>query len=289
MMATEACVTEPYRAGIGFRTPHFEAIVATRPTVGFLEIHAENYLSRGPSFGHLETLRADYPISVHGVGLSLGSAEGVDETHLDRFAGLVDRVEPLLVSEHLSWSVVGGVYLNDLLPLPYTEESLMLVAANIARVQDRLRRPILIENPSAYLRFVQSTLTEAEYLAELAARTGCGLLLDVNNIFVTCRNIGGDPMAWLERLPVDRVAEIHLAGHARNDADGVEILIDDHGAPVAPPVWELYEAAVPRFPAARTLIEWDSNLPDLPVLVAEAEKADRRRIGLREVRYADAA
>jgi uncharacterized protein (UPF0276 family) len=217
-------------------------------------------------------------VSVHGVGLSLGSHEGVDHHHLGRLAGLIERIEPALVSEHLSWSVAGGTYLNDLLPLPYTEESLTVVAGNVARVQDRLRRRILLENPSAYLRFTASRIPEAEFLSELVRRTGCGLLCDVNNIYVTCANVGGDPHSRLDRLPAAAVREIHLAGHHANDVDGIEILIDDHGAPVCEAVWALYERAVRRFSRAATLIEWDSDLPELAVLVAEAERADRTRL-----------
>lgn len=290
-MEASAVSIRPPCAGIGFRTPHFAEIVATRPAVGFLEIHAENYMAGGgPAIRQLETLRTNWPISVHGVGLSLGSSESIDARHLERLAALVGRIEPMLVSEHLSWSVAGGVYLNDLLPLPYTEESLAIVAANVERVQDRLRRRVLIENPSAYLRFADAQLSEAEFLVELASRTGCGLLFDVNNVYVTCANLGGEPEDWIDALPADAVAEIHLAGHTVTDADGVSILIDDHGSEVAPPVWALYERAVRRFPAAATLIEWDCNLPALPVLLAEARQADRRRDGVHaEVRDAVAA
>ena len=267
----------PPRAGIGFRAPHGVELVATRPSVGFLEVHAENYMGGGAAPRMLESLRRDWPLSLHGVGLSLGSAEGLDPRHMVRLAQLVERTEPVLVSEHLSWSMAGGIYLNDLLPLPYTEESLSIVADNISAAQDWLRRPILIENPSAYLRFAHSVIPEAAFLGELAHRTGCGILCDVNNIHVSTHNLGGDARAYLDALPADAVAEIHLAGHAVNDADDVPILIDDHGSPVADAVWALHNAAVARFPEAATLVEWDSNLPDLSVLVAEAAKADARR------------
>lgn len=278
------------RAGIGFRSPHFADIAASRPAVGFLEVHVENYLGGGPNFRQLQALRGDWPISLHGVGLSLGSADGIDAGHLARFAALVHRIEPALISEHLSWSVAGGHYLNDLLPLPYTEESLAIVAGNIGRAQDRLGRRLLIENPSAYLRFVHSTIAEAEFLAELVRRSGCGILFDVNNVFVSCCNLGGDPVHWLDALPAGAVAELHLAGHSVNDADGTPILIDDHGSPVTADVWDLYARAVRRFPDAVTLIERDSNLPALPVLVAEADRADRvRRGALAAVEHADAA
>ncbi|MFO1128118.1 MAG: DUF692 domain-containing protein [Rhodospirillales bacterium] len=279
------------RAGIGFRHPHYGEIVATRPAVGFLEVHAENYMTAGPAVRQLDTLRSHWPISLHGVGMSLGSARGLDRAHLDRFAALVTRVEPTLISEHLAWSVSGdGVYLNDLLPLPYTEESLAIVTANVGRMQNRLGRQVLIENPSSYLRFVHSTIPEALFLSELVRRTGCGLLFDVNNVYVTCQNLGGDPWRWIDDLPVGAVKEIHLAGHCVNDADGSRILIDDHGAPVAPAVWDLYEGAVRRFPFAATMIEWDSNLPALPVLLAEAAEADhRRQMAFSELRHARVA
>ena len=276
--------------GIGLRAPHFAEIVATRPAAGFLEVHAENYMGGGPALRQLETLRADWPISLHGVGLSLGSAGGLDPQHLGRLAALVERIEPTLISEHLAWSVVGGIYLNDLLPLPYTEESLAIVAANIGRLQDRLGRQVLIENPSSYLRFAHSTISEPQFLSELVRSTGCGLLFDVNNVYVTCQNLGFEPRTWIEALPVEAVQELHLAGHCINDADGVRILIDDHGSPVDPAVWDLYEITIRRFPLAATLIEWDSNLPPLPVLLAEAAEADRRRhSAFRETRHADAA
>lgn len=265
------------RAGVGLRAPHYAGIVATRPRVGFLEVHAENYMAGGPQTRQLERLRADWPISLHGVGLSLGSARGLCPGHLDRLADLVDRTEPALVSEHLSWSVAGGAHLNDLLPLPYTEESLNLFAANVGRLQDRLQRRVLVENPSAYLRFVHSTIDEVEFLSDLVRRTGCGLLFDVNNAYVTCASLGGDPMRWIAGLPAPAVAEIHLAGHSANEADGAVILIDDHGGPVHPDVWTVYEHAVRRFEDADVLIEWDCNLPALEVLVAEAAEADRRR------------
>lgn len=289
-MADSAVGSLGTATGIGFRNPHFAGIVATRPAVGFFEVHAENYLGGGPALKQLDTLRRDWPISLHGVGLSLGSAEGLDGRHLDRLAGLAERIEPVLISEHLAWSVTGGAYLNDLLPLPYTDESLALVAANIERMQERLRRQVLIENPSAYLRFVHSTIPEAEFLAALAERTGCALLFDVNNVYVSCRNLGLEPQDWFEARLAGAVQELHLAGHCVNNADGVAILIDDHGSPVDAAVWELYDRAVRRFPSAPTLIEWDSNLPPLAVLLAEAATADTRRQRVAaEVRHAAAA
>jgi len=263
-------------AGIGLRSPHVDEIIATRPEVGWLEIHAENYLGGGPALRALEAIRRDYPISVHGVGLSLGSADGLDPRHLARVRALVERLQPALVSEHLSWSIAGGAYLNHLLPLPYTDEALALVAGHVGRVQDALGRTILVENPSSYLRFSDSPIPEPAFLAELARRTGCRLLCDVNNIYVSCRNFGLDPATWVDAMPGSAVAEIHLAGHSVNDADGQAILIDDHGSRVAEPVWALYERLLARIGAAPTLVEWDTDIPALPVLLAEAQSAARR-------------
>ena len=263
-------------AGIGLRSPHVDEIIATRPEVGWLEIHAENYLGGGPALRSLEAIRRDYPICVHGVGLSLGSADGLDARHLARVVALVDRLQPALVSEHLSWSIAGGAYLNHLLPLPYTDEALTLVSGHILRVQDALGRAILVENPSSYLRFSDSPIPEPEFLGELARRTGCRVLCDVNNIYVSCRNFGLDPATWVDAMPGSAVAEIHLAGHSVNDADGQAILIDDHGSRVAEPVWALYERLLARIGAAPTLVEWDTDIPALPVLLAQAQSAARR-------------
>src|SRR5215475_13201609 len=216
-------------AGIGLRGPHLAAVVASPPSVGFLEVHPENYMGGGPALTALEKIRRDRPLSLHGVGLSLGSADGIDGAHLARFAQLVDRLRPALVSEHLSWSTAGGVYLNDLLPLPYTEEALAVTAAHIDEVQTRLGRKILVENPSSYLRYRHSTIAEPEFLAELVQRTGCGLLCDLNNIHVSGRNLDFDPEAYLSSLPASAIGEFHRAGHSINEAEGLEILIDDHG------------------------------------------------------------
>jgi uncharacterized protein (UPF0276 family) len=263
------------RAGIGLRAPHLGAVLATRPAVAWFEVHAENYMGGGPALRVLLDIRRDYPISLHGVGLSLGSAQALDALHLGRLRALVERLEPVLLSEHLAWSVADGVYFNHLLPLPYTNESLDTVVRHVADAQDALGRRLLIENPSSYLRFADSSMSEPEFLAELVRRTGCGLLCDVNNIHVTCSNFGEDPVAYLDALPMAAVEEIHLAGHAENEADGLRILIDDHGSRVADPVWRLYERAATRFEHAPALVEWDTNLPDLGVLLEEAAKADR--------------
>ena len=273
----------PSSCGIGLRAPHVAEILERRPPIGCLEVHAENYMGGGPAVRALERLRDDYPLSIHGVGLSLGSAEGVDGEHLERLARLVERLEPALVSEHLSWSATSGAYLNHLLPLPYTDEALDVLCANVARAQDRLGRRLLVENPSGYLRFRDSSIPEPEFLNALARRTGCGLLCDVNNVHVTCCNLGGEAVAWIDALDTAAVGEIHLAGHAVNDADGRTVLIDDHGSLVADPVWGLFEHALRRFGPTPTLIEWDTDIPPLDVLLGESAKASRRFVKVGDV------
>jgi uncharacterized protein (UPF0276 family) len=262
-------------AGIGLRSPHVAEIGRARPATGFLEIHAENYLSASPALQAIERLRLDYDFSIHAVGLSLGSTDGLDEAHLARIVALVERLEPALVSDHLSWSVFGGRYFNDLLPLPYTEEALAVVVRNVQRLQEALGRQVSVENPSCYLGFAQSTLSEPEFLAELVRRSGCGLLLDVNNVAVTAHNLRLDPQDWLAGLASQSIAEYHLAGHAVNDADGEPILIDDHGSRVREGVWTLFDQTVSRFGPRPTLIEWDTDLPPVGVLLGEAERAER--------------
>jgi uncharacterized protein (UPF0276 family) len=261
-------------AGIGLRSPHLAEIGRERPATGFLEIHAENYLAGSPALQAVEQLRADYAFSIHAVGLSLGSAVGLDEAHLARVAALVKRLEPAWVSDHLSWSMGGGRYFNDLLPLPYTEEALDVVVRNVGRLQDVLGRQVSIENPSCYLGFADSTLSEPAFLAELARRSGCGLLLDANNIVVTAHNLRLDPRNWLAGLPGAAITQYHLAGHAVNDADGEPILIDDHGSRVGDGVWALFAEVVKRFGVRPTLIEWDTDIPPLGVLLDEAARAD---------------
>jgi uncharacterized protein len=275
--------------GIGLRAPHVAEVLATRPAIGWLEVHAENYMGEGAPLAALERLRADYPLSVHGVGLSLGSAEALDHRHLSRLQRLITRLGPTLVSEHLSWSIAGEIYLNHLLPLPYTEETLAIVVQHVTHTQEVLQCRLLIENPSSYLRFAHSVIPEPEFLGELVQRTGCGLLCDVNNIYVSCYNLGGDPVAYLDALPARAVGEIHLAGHAVNDADGQTILIDDHGAPVSDAVWALYDHALARFGPVPTLIEWDTNIPELAVLCAEAHTAECFFQRAEEAGYADVA
>ena len=264
--------------GIGLRAPHLAELAGDPSTATWVEVHPENYMGGGADVAALLSLRRDLPVSLHGVGLSLGSDEEVDARHLTRLKSLALRIDPLLISEHLSWSVSGGTYLNDLLPLPYTEEALSVVARNVLAVQEALGRRILIENPSRYLSWRHSAIGEGEFLAELARRSGCAILCDVNNLHVTEHNCGAKAGEFLAALPANSVEEIHLAGHARNPIDGGgEMLIDDHGSRVAEPVWSLFAEAARLFPTAPALIEWDSNIPALSVLTEEAEAADRRR------------
>ena len=281
----------PAKAGIGLRFPHHQAVVDTRPEVAWLEAHTENYMGGGTSRRYLETIRRDYPLSLHGIGLSLGSAEEIDVAHLTRVRRVVERIEPGLVSEHLSWSVVGGAYLADLLPLPMTEEALDVVCRHIEQAQACLKRRLLIENPSTYLRFRHSTIPEWEFLARVAERTGCGILCDVNNIYVSACNHGWDAATYLAALPPAAVGEIHLAGHAVKTLDnGKTLRIDDHGSRVAPAVWALYAEALARFGPVPTLIEWDTDVPPLEVLLEEAGRAAAMlREAEREYACADAA
>ena len=242
--------------------------------MAWFEVHTENFFGGGTVRRTLLEVRRDYPVSLHGVGLSLGSAEGLDVHHLRRVGELVGAIEPGLVSEHLSWSVVGGRYLADLLPLPMTEEALEVVCRHVQQVQEALQRRILIENPSTYLQFAHSSIPEWEFIATLAQRTGCGLLCDVNNIYVSASNHGWNATTYLQALPVDAVGEIHLAGHAVRVLDsGQQIRIDDHGSRVAPAVWELYSRAINLLGPKPTLIEWDTDIPALEVLVDEAAHA----------------
>ncbi|QEX22788.1 hypothetical protein FRZ61_27200 [Hypericibacter adhaerens] len=264
----------PAAAGIGLRHPHHRALLDGDRRTGWLEAHAENYMTGGWIRHVLGRLREAYPLSLHGVGLSLGGAAPLDRDHLERLRQLVRQTEPGLVSEHVAWTGMGGLYLNDLLPLPWTEEALANLVAHVGQTQDALGRTILIENPSSYLAFRHSEMSEPAFLVEACRRSGCGLLLDVNNVFVSARNLGFDPEAYLQAIPGELVGEIHLAGHSRQDVEGVELRIDDHGSAVAPEVWALYRQTIARIGPRPTLIEWDSSIPDLPVLLAEAAKAD---------------
>ena len=259
------------KAGIGLRSQHATEIAAARPKLGFLEVHAENYMAETVALDRLLELRRDYEVSLHGVALSLGSAEQLDRSHLGRFKTLIDRIELVLVSEHLAWSAIGGAFLNDLLPFPYNEESLDLFCRHVEEAQEALGRQLLIENPSSYLRYRHSSMPEVEFLTEVVRQTGCGVLCDVNNIYVSATNFRFDPIAYLDALPAAAVGEIHLAGH--HAAEDVDVLIDDHGSSVAQPVWELYTRALQRFGALPTLIEWDTNIPVLEILLDEARHA----------------
>ena len=264
----------PAQAGIGLRFQHHRAVVETKPQVAWLEIHTENYMGGGIPLHFLEQARRDYPISMHGVGLSLGSNEGLDDAHLARTRALADRIQPGLISDHLSWSVNARTYLADLLPLPLTEEALDVVCANVTRFQDAMGRKVLVENPSSYLRYAHSTIPEWEFMRAVAARTGCGILCDVNNIFVSASNHGWDALTYLDAMPADAIGEIHLAGHSTRTLDtGAVIRIDDHGSDVIDEVWALYAAAIERFGPVPTLIERDNNIPALEALVGEADHA----------------
>jgi uncharacterized protein (UPF0276 family) len=260
--------------GVGFKPIHFSAIRAGAEGIGFFEVHAENYLGAGGlPHAQLSALRADHTLSVHGVGLSIGGQRGLNADHLARVRALCDRYEPESFSEHLAWSSHGAEFLNDLLPLPYTDETLGIVCDHVDQVQAVLGRRLLLENPATYLLFEQSVIPETEFLAEVARRTGCGLLLDVNNVFVSCTNHGLDPLRWLAGFPLDLVGEIHLAGHDTEMLPSGPLLIDSHGAPVADAVWALYAEVIAMTGARPTLVEWDNDVPEWPVLQAEAARA----------------
>jgi uncharacterized protein len=266
----------PPRAGAGLKTGHIDAILSDDYRIGFLEVHAENYMGDGgPAHRALSAVRAEFPLSVHGVGLSIGSRTGLDPAHLDRLARVVERYQPGMVSEHLAWSSHEAGYYNDLLPLPYNQATLDLVAGHISQVQDRLKRPILLENPSTYVAFDQSTMSETDFIREVARKSGCGLLLDINNVFVSATNHGWKPIQYLRDFPLELVGEIHLAGHAEDtDDEGDLLLIDTHDRPVADPVWKLYEIVISQAGPLPTLIEWDNDVPEWPVLRREAMTAE---------------
>ena len=268
-------MTLPTRAGLGFKPQHFAEIAASRPDLGFFEVHAENYLGAGGApHAMLETLRRDHALSIHGVGLSIGGAR-IDPDHLARIRRLCDRYQPDSFSEHLAWSSHGNEFLNDLLPLPYNAATLDRVVAHVDQVQSVLQRRILLENPATYVVFADSDIRETEFLAMIAARTGCGLLLDVNNVFVSCTNHRADPRAYLDAFPLHLVGEIHLGGHEAETLPSGPLLIDTHGAAVADPVWSLYADVLTRTGALPSLIEWDNDVPAWPMLLAEATRAER--------------
>jgi uncharacterized protein (UPF0276 family) len=260
----------PSVAGIGLRPPHVAQVRGEQPKIGWLEVHSENYfVDGGPALAALDAIRADYPVALHGVGMSLGSADALDAGHLRRLKRLADRIEPAAISEHLCWGRIDGRHLNDLLPLPFTDETLAVCCDRIDAVQRALRRPLLVENVSAYLRFSTDSMTEWDFVSAVVRRTGCKLLFDVNNVYINAVNHGFDPLLYLGAIPGDAVAEIHLAGF---DASG-PCLIDTHSARVAPPVWDLYRATLERFGPKPTLLEWDTDLPALEVLLDEARTA----------------
>ena len=266
----------PSRAGLGLKTEHFTEVLETRPDIGFFEVHAENYMVAGGPFHHyLGLIRAQYPLSLHGVGLSIGGEGPLDREHLARLATLIERYQPQSFSEHLAWSSHGPVFLNDLLPLAYDASTLDRVCAHVDQVQSTLKRPMLLENPSTYLQFQRSTLDETDFISEIVRRTGCGLLLDVNNVYVSCINHQRDPLAYIDALPLHTVGEIHLAGFAEDtDSLGDRLLIDDHGAPIDNAVWQLYAQVLARTGAVATLIERDNQVPAFSVLQAEARQAE---------------
>jgi hypothetical protein len=268
--------------GIGLRGPYHAAFLdaRARPGVDWLEVHAENYFDHGgPRYRALREIADRYPISVHGVALSLGSAEGIDADHLERLHALAEDVGACRISEHLAWSRTGGVYFNDLLPLPFSLEALDIVSRNIDQTQTRLGRTILVENPSGYLDLPSSTMSEGVFLSRLVERTGCGLLVDVNNLFVSYSNLAHDWEEWLDQIPIDAIGEVHLAGHEA-DAEGSGLLIDTHGSAVSEPVWALYERFVARVGPRPTIVERDSNLPPLGTLLEDADRAARINIAL---------
>jgi uncharacterized protein (UPF0276 family) len=281
----------PSRAGIGLRLPHLAEVVATRPDVGWLEVHPENFLANPHATELLVYLSRQYPISVHTVGISIGSASGIDRTHLKRIRALVDRLDPFLVSGHLAWSTHKSEYLNDLLPLPFNEESLKLVAEHIDEVQDALGRTYLIENPSSYVAFGTSTMSEPEFLGELVSRTGCRLLCDVSNVYLSAHNMGYDARGYIDSLSADWIAEFHLGGFTPEEDDanpGSEVWIDTHATAVKDPAWDLYNYTLRRFGVRPTLIEWDNDIPPFGTLLGEAERADAiaAAASAQEARYA---
>jgi uncharacterized protein len=268
-------VSIPACAGIGLRSQHHQAALHCQTKIGWLEVHSENYFGKGgAALQYLEAIRAEYPLSLHGVGMSLGSVDVLDRRHMQRLKELIARIEPGLVSEHLSWSSFNGQFLNDLAPLPYTDETLDYLVSRISEAQDFLGRQLLIENPSSYLEYQYSSYSESRFLDELARRSGCGILLDINNVYVSCQNHGWNALDYLQDIAVERVGEIHLAGHTLNTLAERTILIDTHNRPVSEPVWQLYATALQRLGSVPTLIEWDADLPEWSVLLSEARQAN---------------
>lgn len=271
---TQACL--PMRCGVGLKPEHFQDVLEGRPDVGFFEVHAENYMIEGgPYHGYLGQIRSRYPLSLHGVGLSIGGAGPLDRSHLDRLLNLIHRYEPAVFSEHLAWTTHRGRFLNDLLPFPYDEPMLRLVCEHIDQTQSHLRRRILVENPATYVEFAASTMAEHDFICEVVRRTGCGLLLDVSNVYVSSINHGRDPRAQLRAMPLHAVGQMHLAGFTSElDGAGAPLLIDSHDTPVADEVWQLYQFALDLVGPTATLLERDGNVPPFDMLLREAAKAE---------------
>lgn len=270
-MNTPASNTLPCTAGIGLRAPHYREVLHDRPALGWVEVHSENYFDGGAPLHTLLKVREQYPVSLHGVGMGLASSTPPDWNHLSSLRRLCDAVEPAAVSEHLSWNATDGIVINDLLPFPYTEASLSSVAIRVDQVQERLGRQLLIENLSSYLSFSSSEMNEGEFLAELSRRTGCAILLDINNLYVNSRNLGVDAKSYIQKMPADSVSEYHLAGHSVHDG----CLVDTHSAKVCAGVWDLYRFALQKIGSRPTLIEWDNDIPELSVLLDEAKQAQK--------------
>jgi uncharacterized protein (UPF0276 family) len=277
MLGPRVAARVPARAGVGLKPQHYRDILEGSPDIGWFEVHPENYMGAGGRPHHfLERVRARYPLSLHGIGLSIGGAGALDRTHLARLRALAERYEPGLFSEHLAWSTHEGAYLGDLLPLPYTEATLAHVARHVDETQSFMGRRILIENSSTYVRFAESDMSEIDFLTALVERTGCGLLLDVNNVCVSAANHHYDAAAYIDAYPIEHVGEIHLAGHAAiEDDNGAPLLIDAHDRSVPDEVWRLYQRVISRAGPVPTLIEWDSDIPAWPLLFDEARRADR--------------
>jgi uncharacterized protein (UPF0276 family) len=271
-MEKPATLSLPCAAGFGLRAPHYREVLNERPHLGWVEVHSENFFGGGAPLHTLRLVRNHYPVSLHGVGMGLASTQDLNQTHLSDLRRLCDMIQPAAVSEHLCWNASGGRVINDLLPFPYTEEALAHVVSRIDHVQERLDRQLLVENLSSYLSFRHSEMTEGEFLSELVERTGCGILLDVENLYVNTRNLGVDAKAFIASIPVDAVMEFHLAGYSERKG----CLIDTHDHPVSTEVWRLYEYALQQIGPRPTLIEWDSDIPALDVLMAETAKAQRR-------------
>jgi uncharacterized protein (UPF0276 family) len=268
----------PQRSGVSLKPQHFETIINQQPEIGFFEIHAENYLAPGgPNRHYLDKIRQDYPMTVHGVGLSIGGESELNIQHLNQVAELVDRVEPIVFSEHLAWSSHDNLFYNDLLPLPYTEATLNRVCQHVEQVQERMKRSILLENPATYLTFNQTEMSEAEFITRIAERTGCGLLLDINNVAVSCFNHQANPHHYLEQFPLKHVKQIHLAGFALDEKSTPALRIDSHDSVVDDEVWQLYFELLTRHGDIATLIEWDGQLPDFDTFQAQVKQADRDR------------